>query len=129
MKKKYGGSGLLSPKTEALYAEPNKRAEAAISSYFATGDFLQYIYPVLVAKNHRKFRSGCLVHEFSFTDFFNDINHGYRAAIIEKKYPWLLPFYMAGATYCYCEKVRRTMRTVIVSYFLNSSFSCRYFIK
>ena len=66
---------------------------------------------------------------FHLQIFFNNINHGYRAAIIEKMYPWLLPFYMAGATYCYCEKLRRTMRTVIVSYFLNSSFSCRYFIK
>ena len=26
--------------------------------------------------------------------FFNDINHGYRAAILKKNYLWLLPFYM-----------------------------------
>ena len=29
-----------------------------------TGDFLQYIYSVLGAKNHQKIRSRCLVHKF-----------------------------------------------------------------
>ena len=51
--------------------------------------------------------------------FFNDINHGYRAAILKKSSLWLLPSYMAVATYCYYEKVRRTMRTTIVLYLLN----------
>ena len=37
--KKYGGTGLISEKMEALYTELNKRAEAATSSYSATGDF------------------------------------------------------------------------------------------
>ena len=45
--KKYGGTGLLSEKTEALHAEPNERAEAATSSYSAEVDFLQYIYSML----------------------------------------------------------------------------------
>ena len=39
---------------EALYAEPNERVETATSMYSETGDFLQYIYSVLVAKNHQK---------------------------------------------------------------------------
>ena len=52
MKKKYGGTGLLSEKTEALHAELNERAEVAARSYSAEVDFLQYIYLVLVAKNH-----------------------------------------------------------------------------
>ena len=68
--KKYKGTGLISEKTEALYAELNKIAEVATSSYSAMGDFLQYIYSVLVAKNHQKDRSKCLVHEFFFTDIF-----------------------------------------------------------
>ena len=68
--KKYGGMGLISKKTEALHAELNKMAEAATSSYSVTGNFLQYIYSVLVTKNHKKIRSKCLVHEFSFTDIF-----------------------------------------------------------
>ena len=42
--KKYGGTGLLSEKTEVLYAELNKRAEAATSSYSAAGDFLQHLF-------------------------------------------------------------------------------------
>ena len=32
--KNYGGTGLISEKTEALYAELNERVEAATSSYF-----------------------------------------------------------------------------------------------
>ena len=44
--------------------------EAATSSYSATGKFLRYIYSVLVAKNHHKIRSRCLVHKFSFADIF-----------------------------------------------------------
>ena len=50
--KKYGGMGLLSEKPEALHAELNKGAEVATSSYSAEVDFLQYIYLLLVAKNH-----------------------------------------------------------------------------
>ena len=55
--KKYGSTGLISEKTDALYAELNKRAEAAISSYSATGGFLQYIYSVLLVKNYQKIES------------------------------------------------------------------------
>ena len=51
--KKPGGTGLISEKTETLYAELNERAEAATSSYSVTGDFLQYIYSVLVTENHQ----------------------------------------------------------------------------
>ena len=39
--------------------------------------------------------------------FFNNIIHGYKAAILKKNFSWLLPFYIAVATYCYYEKVRR----------------------
>ena len=44
--------GLLSEKMEALHAELNERAEADTSSYSGALDFLQYIYSVLLAKNH-----------------------------------------------------------------------------
>ena len=37
---------------EALHAELNERWEAATSIYSAEVDFLQYIYLVLVTKNH-----------------------------------------------------------------------------
>ena len=67
--KKYGGTGLISEKMEALFARLNERAEAYLA-------YLQYIYSVFVTKNHQKIRSRCLVHEFSFRDTFNDINHG-----------------------------------------------------
>ena len=68
--KKYGGTGLISEKTEVLHAELNERAEAHTSSYSVTGDSSQYIYSVPVTKNHRNIWSRCLVHEFSFTDIF-----------------------------------------------------------
>ena len=61
---------LISEKTGVLYAELNEREEAATGSYFVTGDSLQYIYSVLVTKNHRNIQSRCLVHEFSFTYIF-----------------------------------------------------------
>ena len=92
--------------------------EAATSSYSATGKFLQYIYSMLVAKNHQKIQSRCLVQEFSFTDISNDISHDYKAALLKKNSLRLLSFYMDVSFYCYYEKVRRTMRTAVVSYLL-----------
>ena len=64
------GVGVNFKKTEDLYTELNERAEAAASSYFVTGNFLQYIYSVQVTKNHQNIRSRCLAHEFSMTDIF-----------------------------------------------------------
>ena len=52
--------------------------------------------------------------------FFNDINHGYRAAILKRNYLWLLPFFMVVATSFYHENVRRMMRTATVSNLLKS---------
>ena len=82
--KKCGCTGLVSEKTEALYADLNKRVKAANSSCSATSEFLQYICSVLVAKNQQNIRLRCFVHEFCFTDIFNDINHGYRVALLKK---------------------------------------------
>ena len=60
-----------------VYAEFNITVEAATSSYSATGEFLRYIYSVLVAKDHENIQSRCLVHGFSFTDIFsNSILYG-----------------------------------------------------
>ena len=60
---------LISEKMEALYSEFNQKMEAATNSYSPTGNFLQYVYSVLVTKNHQKIWSSCLGHEFSFTFF------------------------------------------------------------
>ena len=46
--------GLISEKTEALYAEINEREEAAISNYSVRGNFLQYIFSVLVRRIIRR---------------------------------------------------------------------------
>ena len=69
-KLKKRGAGLISEKTEALHAELNERVEAANHRYYATGDFLQYIYSVLLAKNHQKIQSRILVLGFFCTDIF-----------------------------------------------------------
>ena len=50
--------GLTSEKMKTLYVELRERAEAATSSYSAPGDFSQYIYSVLVAKNKKKSDQG-----------------------------------------------------------------------
>ena len=42
---------------------------------------------------------------------------------MKKNSLWLLPFSLAVATYFYYEKMRRTMRTTIVSYFFKSTFA------
>ena len=38
------GEGLISEKTEVLYAELYEKVKAATGKYPVTGDFLQYIY-------------------------------------------------------------------------------------
>ena len=83
MKKRCGVTGLVSKKTEAFYPGFNQRVEAATSSYSATDKFLQYIYSMLVAKNHQMIQSRCLVHEFSFTDIlFHSILYGCRFLLL-----------------------------------------------
>ena len=96
--KKNESTGLVSEKMKALFAELNQRVEAAASRYSATGEL----------NNHQKITSRCLAHEYSFTYIFNDINHGYKAALLKKNYLWLLSIYMNVASYCYYEKKRRT---------------------
>ena len=54
--------------------------------------------------------------------FFDDIDHGYTAAILKKSFLGLLPFYMAVDTYFYYEKVRKTMRTAIISNLIKIHF-------
>ena len=54
-----------------------------------TGEFLQYIYSMVADKTHQKMRSRCLAHEFSFTDIFNDINHGYNCGCFQFMWMWL----------------------------------------
>ena len=68
--KKYGGTRLISVKTEVLYAELNERVEAATGSYSVIGIYLQYIYSVPVTENHPNIQPRCLIHEFLFKDFF-----------------------------------------------------------
>ena len=59
MTKIISGMGLVSEKTQALYAELNEKVESATSSYSATSELLQYIYSMLVAKNHQRVQSRC----------------------------------------------------------------------
>ena len=74
--KKNGGTGLISEKTEALYAELNKKTEALYAELNKRADttiilyFLRYIYSAPVTKHHQNNRSRCLIQEFLFTDIF-----------------------------------------------------------
>ena len=47
-----GCTGIHSEKAKPMHAELKERAEAATSSYSAAVNFLQYIYSLLVTKNH-----------------------------------------------------------------------------
>ena len=81
-----------------------------------TADLVIFIEVILNGKLH--FFVQCKVFSsliFLCRYFFNDINHGYRAAILKKNSLWLLPLYMVVAIYFDYEKVSRKMRTVIVS--------------
>ena len=49
MKKKYGGTELISEKAEVLFTDLNERAEAATGSYSVTGDSLHDICSVPVS--------------------------------------------------------------------------------
>ena len=88
-----------------VYAELNETVEAPTSIYSATGKFLRFIFSALVAKNYQIIRSSVLVYKFCLIDIFK------------------IPFVMAEASYCYYEKVRRTMRIAIVSFVLKYFYS------
>ena len=75
--------------------------EAAASRYSATGEL----------NNHQKITSRCLAHEYSFTYIFNDINHGYKAALLKKNYLWLLSIYMNGLLIAIMKRSAERMRT------------------
>ena len=107
--------GFISENTEVLYAELNEIAEAATGSYSVTGDSLQYIYSVPVGKIIGTSDQDVQFMNFPSQMFFDHTDHGYRAAILKKKFLRLFPFYMVVATYFCYEKVCRTMRTAIVS--------------
>ena len=69
----------------------------------------------------RRFDQGVQFMNFPSQINFNNINHGYKAALLKKNSLWLLSFYMDVVSYCFYKKVRRTMRTAIVSYFYSFS--------
>ena len=112
--------GLVSEKLKVLYVELKERTEAATGSYSVTGNSLQYIYFVSVSKNDWNIWWRCLFMNFPWQIFFNNINHGYREAILKKSSLWQLLFYMVVATHFCYEKVHRMMCTAIVSNLLNT---------
>ena len=63
---------------------------------------------------------------FPSQTYFNDIYHGYRAAMLKKNSLWLLPLYIVVASYFDYEKVRRMMHTAIVSNLLNATFDLTF---
>ena len=126
--KKCRCTGLVSEKTEALYAELNKGVKAANSSSSATSEFLQYICSVLVAKNQQNIQLRCFVHEFCFTDIFNGINHGYRASLLKKVlcgcvrfiWLWLLIAIMKRCSKRCAPQLYRTSLSIFIIFQLQS---------
>ena len=56
----------------------------------------------------RSDQGGVQLMNFPSQIFFNDINHGYKTALLKKNYLWLLSVYMDVTSYCYYEKGCRT---------------------
>ena len=100
-----------------MHAELNEKVEAATSSYSAAVDFYNIFIWCLWLSIRRSYE-GVLFMNFPLQLFFNDANHGYRAAILKKRFLWVLLPYMIVATYCYYEKACRAMHTAIVLYLL-----------
>ena len=102
--KKYGGTGLIFEKNPGSLIKERKQPPAVILKQV----MFYNIYSVLVAKNGKKIHQVVQFMNFSSqVIFFNDINHGYRGAILRKTSLWMLPFYMTVATCWYYEKVHR----------------------
>ena len=114
--KKYVSTGLISEKTDILYAELNEERKqppvVILEQAILYIIFILYLCLRIIGTSDQ-------FMNFPSQIFFNNINHGYRAVILKKYSFWLLPFYMIVPTYFYCEKVRRTMRTAIVSNLLD----------
>ena len=97
MEKNMGIRDWFVKKTEALYATFNKRVEAATIGYSATGDFCNmFILWLWLKIISRSYLGLYFIRNFPSQMFFNDINHGYRAAILKKTPMWLLAFHMTG---------------------------------
>ena len=84
--------------------------------------FIIYLF-CIVAKNHLKIQSRCLVPEFFFTNIFNDINHDYRVTLLKNNSLCLFLFFITLTSYCYYGKVRGKMRIAIVSQLLKYFYS------
>ena len=114
--KKYVSTGLISEKTDVLYAELNEERKqppvVILEQAILYIIFILYLCLRIIGTSDQ-------FMNFPSQIFLNNINHGYRAVILKKYSFWLLLFYMIVPTYFYCEKVRRTMRTAIVSNLLD----------
>ena len=113
---------------EALYAELKKEWKQSPVVILQTVIFYNTFFLCLRLKITTKSNQGVQFMDFPSQIFFNDINHGYIAAILKKTSLWPLPFYMVVATYFYYEKMRRTMCTAIVSNLLKLNFFLMRFL-
>ena len=68
--KQYWRSGIISEKAEALYAELNKRVEAATSSYSAIGSFYNIFILCLWLRIIRRSDLGVYFMNFALKMFF-----------------------------------------------------------
>ena len=123
VKQKNGDAGLIPVKTEALYAELKKERKQPPVVILQQVIFYNIFILCLWLRIITRSSQGVQFMKFPSQVFFNDINYGFIVCILKKIYLWLLPFYTVLATYCYYEKVHRTMCTAIVSYLLKNNSS------
>ena len=116
---------------KALYAELNKRAEAATYSYSATDNLFITIYNIFILylwlRIIRGFNQGVQFMNFPSQIIFNTTTDDSSGAAILKKYSLrLFPFYMAVAAYCQYEKIHKRICCSIVSYLLMTFYVLRF---
>ena len=121
-RKNYGVTELISEKRKHCMQNLTKERKEPLVVTLQQAIFNNIFILCLRLRIMRISEQGFKFMNFPSQIFFKDSNHGHRAAIFKKNYLWLLPFYMAVATYCFYEKVRRTMRTAILSYLRKVKF-------
>ena len=115
--KKHRGKELVAEKTRKFCKQNLTKERKQPPEVFVLYIFILCLWLRIIVSSDQ----GVQFMNFHSHIFFNEINHGYRAAILKNNSLCLLPSFTVVATYCYYEKVRRTMGTATVSYLLNSN--------
>ena len=122
-KKKNEGIGLVSEKRKLCMQNLTKEWKKPPVVILQQANFYNIFILCLWLRIIRRSDQAVYFMNFPSQIFFDDINHGYRAALLKKNSLCLLPFYVTVASYCYYEKVRRMIRIAILLYLLKYFYS------